>query len=360
MLSDRIVITGDLTRVNDNMEMHQAPNITWFSKVFRPIFEDLGCSVDTFGATDDDFPANRFHKALYDGVGASTSIHEKWAAHYDTHLPLPARILLLEAMGPAMFVLFEAPPSMLSAIDEAGHTYLNFRVHPLRFASDLIFAVKTNDKYIARNLRRFTMRSDFVRREIDDCRKRWRGGENTLPRNSTVFMAQTSQDGSLIEEGKFTRIDEFAEKLKKLVRAGKPIFYKRHPLESNQKSFDFWLGTFPTTVEIFPDISSYELFSQSEHLNVITISSGSAYEAKLLGHSPTYLSSRYWGGRYYSDYTPITHEYWYPSFWESALTEKRVITSAIQSFFGRGNADNELPFVKDRLRSAINFEWSKR
>lgn len=360
MFSDRIVITGDLMRVNDSMELHQAPNIAWFSKIFRPIFEDLGYIVDIFGASDGDFPANQLHRTLYDGIEEPRCLQDQWAAYYDKQLPSPARRHLLKSLGPATFVLFEAPPSMLSAINEAGHVYLNFRVHPLRFASDLVFAVKTNNKYIARNLRRFTMRSDFVRREIEDCRERWRGGKNTLPRNATVFMAQTSQDGSLIEDGKFARIDGFAEKLKNLVRVENPIFYKRHPVESNQKSFDFWLETFQTTVEISPDISSYELFSQSEHLNVITISSGSAYEAKLLGHSPKYLLSRYWGGRYYSDYTPITHEYWYPSFWESAFTENGVITTAIQSFFGRGNIDNELPFVKDRLRSAINFEWSKR
>ncbi|QTK82344.1 Hypothetical protein AT6N2_L1600 [Agrobacterium tumefaciens] len=358
MLNERIVISGDLTRVDENMAPHQAGNIAWFSRIFTPVLEGLGCSVDTIGAGKEDFPLERLLQSIYDPtVGL---LRDQWAASYDNGLPPRVSRELIEALGAATFLLFEAPPSMMAALDAAGHVYLNFRVHPIRFASDLVFAIKTNDKGIARRLKRFAMESDFVKREVELCRKRWENGKSDVPSKSTLFMAQTFEDASLIESGKFLRINDFAEKLRDIVRAEDPIFYKRHPLERNQASFDFWNELFPRTVEISADVSTYELFCKSDDLRIVTISSGSAYEATLFGHSASYLSPRNWGGEYYLDYIPISHEYWYSAFWKDILTEPGIIRSAIQYAVPRRRKRDDLPFVEGRLRTLINVEWSKR
>lgn len=357
MSDNRIVITGDLTRVNDSMELHQAKNIDWFSRIFAPIFEELGYTVETVGREGNEASLRALRQSLYD-VG-SGDLQDQWASYYDSLRPHKALSEFVTDLGPALFLLFEASPSMMAAIDDAGHMYLNFRVHPIRFAADLVFAVKTNRKHVAQNLRRFSMPRHFVSREVNLCRQRWRTSGNSLPRGSTIFMAQTSQDASLIERSKFLRIEDFTDKLLNIVDRSRPIFYRPHPVERQQRSLDLWTSLFPSTTEASAGVSTYELFCQSDDLRIVTISSGSGYEAALFGHSASYLSSRYWGGCYYEDYVPISHEYWYPPFWEDIFTKRGIVGSALHSLARNSSVEHDLPFVEGRLRTLINFQWSR-
>ncbi|UZX44593.1 hypothetical protein A6U84_21325 [Agrobacterium sp. 13-2099-1-2] len=353
----QIIISGDLTRVNDRMELHQSHNIAWFSRLFTPIFQSLGFKVYTVGEKKNDFPLNLLHDSIYDQT--SRKLHDQWAARYDAGFPTAFVKELVDAFGPATFFLFEASPAFMESLDSARMVYLNFRVHPIRFASDLIFAIKTNDKNVALRLKQFAMKANFLKREVELCQRRWRTSQNVIPAGSTIFMAQTNEDASLIENGRFLRISDFSEMLRREIDSSRAIFYKRHPHVRYQESFDFWQHMFPDTKEVPSDISAYELFCQSKDLRIATISSGSAYEAKLFGHSTLYLSGRHWGADFYRDYVPITHEYWYPEFWRNLFETRGIARSWIQTITRRGINAGKLPFVENRLKGLINFEWSK-
>ncbi|GBQ27682.1 hypothetical protein AA12717_2746 [Gluconacetobacter sacchari DSM 12717] len=346
-------------RCGENFSFHQSPNIQWFSDLLRPFLEELGLHVDVIGLDRGEFPFKAFYETVY-GAADATAVG-KWAALYEGELSGGVSDWLRDAFGDAMVFLFEASPAILGLLRRSGQVYLNFRVHPLRFGSDLVFAIETNDRDIGRRLRSFAVGARFIREEVGRARRRWHGAPAMFPDNAMMFLAQTRDDSSLIYNGKFLSIDANIKKIFR-ISDGKIPFHKRHPLDPNEAEIDKWLKIFPHSIPVENDVSVYQIFAAHPPMDFITISSGSGYEAGLFGHRTHFVSPRNWthedGG--FSHFVKILYEYWHVAFWDHILFGSKISSLPPGSWITARAIRRECAFIPDRLRRTINFEWSPR
>jgi hypothetical protein len=322
--------------------------------MLRTSLETIGYQVSTLGADDDDFPFNDFYDILY--KKPNERLASNWAEIYDDELPSSAQELIQSHLGNSVVFLFEGSPSILKIIDEIKGVYINFRIHPMRFGSDLIMAIESNDKDIMHRLRQYKMSSEAVTAEITALKARWANKLIDLPRDSLIFLGQTRHDASVIVSGKFMSLTESAESLLAM-GSGRPVFHKPHPHDSGAPTLGQWLSIFPNSQEV--SSSTYNILAHEKSMEFVTISSGAGYEAEILGHKVNFLNPKNWGrnSQGYTHFVDVFFEYWYTGFWNYVLSSGREWWAFSRSAW-RPCASS--CFVPDRLRCVIGMEWSER
>jgi hypothetical protein len=139
------------------------------------------------------------------------------------HLPTDALVL-----GHAM------PPWLLQLLAQAERPYIDLRTSPLRFGSDLIMGLRTNQPAVHAAAQGMAMTADEVLAESNLMAARLRmhrrsEGRLRLPPNPCVFVGQVEDDPALLgADGRFARAIDHAEILGQLARTG-PMMYLPHP-----------------------------------------------------------------------------------------------------------------------------------
>lgn len=342
-MPSRLVITGDLLRANPDGTFNQRLNLVWFSAIFKSSFERFFNNVEVIGIDPNSFPFPAFYGAVY-GTRDLISL-EQWAYHYDMDLPSEAQELLSERLNGATVLTFEGSPSLLRSIDINGSCYINIRVHPLRFASDLIFSFESNNPNIQRRLNDFSISDDYIYGETNYCRSIFSTRTRELEGTPLIFLGQVRNDASVIQDGKFASLDLYRDLLLSSFDTF-TFYHKPHPFDKDNPSIDEWRCIFPKSTLLEGNI--YSLFPAPKH-QYVTFSSGAGYEAELFGHRATYLLRKHWGhgGSIAERFVNILDMYWYPSFWEYILGISDCAPGA-----------ESYPFVPNRLRRTIRVKWN--
>jgi hypothetical protein len=282
---------------------------------------------------------------------------DKWAQYYDAEF-LDERISseLFEVFSGKLIITFEASRSLLRYLDQIGSVYLNFRVGPLRFGTDLVMIVQTNDPNLERFLKFFRLDNGFVASQCDALRATMVASTRAFQAPSLVFLGQVPGDASLICDGRFASVaalnrEDFSR------FAPDHIYHKPHPIDGNETETQNWLQLFPTSQLL--DMPTYGLFCSHGDMEFVTVSSGSGYEAQLLGHDCTFVSRHNWGGTSprWQNFTPILHEYWHSAFWQGvfgALDGHTVDATKAAEMRAK------MAFAPERLRDAIAANWAQR
>jgi hypothetical protein len=340
------IITGDLLRAMPDFSFHQRGNVRWLTGLLRTPLERIGYQVSTLGAHDDDFPFSDLCATAYSNPG--DDIISKWAHMFDGPMSGSVRDFIGEYFQSATIFLFEASPTITSFINEIDGIYVNFRIHPLRFGSDLIMTMESNDRCIMNRMRNYEIPSDIIDAEIASLRARWANRPTGIHNDSLIFLGQTRHDASIIVNGEFMSLTRSADNLNALA-SGRPVFHKPHPHDLDAPMITQWLKIFPESQEL--QTSTYNIIASQQKMEFVTISSGAGYEAELLGYKVNFLNPRNWGKNsgVFSHFVSVLHEYWYPSFWKYVLLGEPVSQSPAAACF-----------VPDRLRRVIGMEWAKR
>lgn len=262
-----------------------------------------------------------------------------WAAvQAGATLPDAFAPLFEAATRDALVVIFEAPPVLIAALDRLGRPWIDVRVDPRRFLSDLLPSFRASDAGIAARLAAAGLDPEFLAAEIAYVRARHFHLEPSLPPDALVILAQVASDASLIHGGRIARPEDFAGEILAACR-GRPVFLKPHPYDDGA-ALAAWRALVPGAVVL--DTNFYELIAVEPQMEMLTLSSGAAAEAVLFGHDARRLLPPGPEG------TAVLHAWWYPAFWEWCLGD------------GDAPARGLPPFVPDRLRHILNLDWSKR
>lgn len=150
-------------------------------------------------------------------------------------LPTAATDYLLAHMPDDALVIGHAmPPWLLQLLEGVRRPYLDLRLSPLRFGTDLVMGLRTNDPAIHAAAHALAMTADEILAESNLMAARLRLARRTegrlrLPNNPCIFVGQTEDDPALVgTDGRFARASDQGEILARLARTG-PMMYLPHP-----------------------------------------------------------------------------------------------------------------------------------
>lgn len=349
-----ILICGDIFRANLELT-HRPYNTRWFSALIRQGIAPLGMGSEVLGYCPPVFSFEQFYKSIYQKAG--DSVLDKWAQLYDAKsFDHKISAQLFEIFSNKIIILFEGSRSVLSYISTIGGVYLNFRVSPLRFASDLVFIIESNDANVQLAIRQFELKATYVEAQIAALRTQLTPSIHTFDKPTLIFLGQVRGDASLIHEGRFAKI-KVPDSLDPTRFGRDAIYHKPHPIDANEPEIERWKTCFPTSQHL--DLPTYAAFCGSRDITFVSVSSGAGYEAQLLGHPCYFVSPHNWaiGAPAWARFTSVLYEYWFEGFWRAifnALDGKPLDKARI------ADEQRRMHFAPDRLRDTIDAEWSQR
>jgi hypothetical protein len=350
-----VLICGDILRASPDLSYNQSENMKWFSSIIKQSI-DVNCSNSSvIGLNASDFNFQEFFSTIYGDAGHT--VINKWARLYDmAKFDNKTTKLLFDIFSGKTVIFFEGARSIMRFVSNIGGTYLNFRVSPLRFASDLMFAVESNDRNVSIALKQFEVSKDFIAAEVSALRMRMSHVTPTFTRPTLVFLGQAQGDSSLILDGVFCPIS-IPHGFNTERFGANDIYHKPHPHDPNESSMERWKSMFPHSEVL--DIPTYALLCADANLSVITISSGSGYEAELLGQETCFVSPNNWclNSILWEQFSVILHEYWFPEFWEVIFHALEGRLPNLRNIQGNRHT---MGFQPGRLRRTIGYEWAQR
>lgn len=211
-----------------------------------------------------------------------------WQAVYDA-LPAAAADYLGQHLLPdTLYIGYEMPPWLTGLLQAAGHAWLDIRLAPLRFGADLYLALASNQAPLHAALRRHAVGAPEVLCEagLMSARVRYRRRYHPdLERldNVLVWIGQTEEDSSLIDQGRFVRVDDHADTLRDLA-ATRRLVYRGHPLggsfgERERARIERIVGQPVPCI----DEDTYELLAMDDDVAFVALSSGTLQEAECFG-----------------------------------------------------------------------------
>ncbi|MBI5270254.1 MAG: hypothetical protein HY856_11320 [Burkholderiales bacterium] len=220
----------------------------------------------------------------------------EWAALYHEIPAAAAQYLAAHVPEGALIVGYEMPTWLRRLLDGCGVDWLDMRLSPLRFASDLYMAFATNSAELHARIHPHAQRMDEVFAEAALMAAQVRYRQRCLQRpgpcdGAWVYVGQTEQDASLVDgQGRFVRVGDHADTLRQAV-GDLPLFYKPHPLgygfpAAERQAIERLLGR-PVPV---CSVETYELLAGEQPVGLIGLSSGVLQEAQWFGKSSLSLA----------------------------------------------------------------------
>lgn len=202
-------------------------------------------------------------------------------------LPAAATDYLLAHLPEDALVLGHAmPPWLLQLLEGACRPYIDLRLSPLRFGSDLVMGLRTNDPEIHAAAHALAMTADEMLAESNLMAARLRLARRTegrlrLPNNPCIFVGQTEDDAALVgADGQFARAADHAEVLARLARTG-PMMYLPHPKAGDfarieRESIERTIGQRLPSCEM----DTYDLLACDDELMLLGLNAEALQEAQ--------------------------------------------------------------------------------
>ena len=309
-------MTGDVFRTACG-DPNQLPNVRWLrGEVSRVLYELTGLWPDVRyrrNAPDDGYA---LIADWYGLLGHAPSV-EAWAATYDQVDPPPD---LVDALSPdydrALVIGFELSPLMRSILDRIGAPWVDVEVSPLRFLDDLALSLRCSwpiEGPVDRIAHPGLVSPNHVAEAVARLRAQHRGDPAAAACNGArIFLAQTRYDRSLIKAGGFFPDTEAVERVAQALD-GRRLVLKPHPLAPDNPL----LGMLQQRCAgQLTEANIYALLAAASDVQLITISSSAAIEARHFGHRPRMLHPAA-----HADPAPFTSLWAHRSaaFWRAAL-----------------------------------------
>ncbi len=344
MRIERIVITGDVFRTIDG-DPNQLSNVRWLrGELARLLYELTGLWPDVRYRRNAPEGGRAVIGEWYGLLGHAPSL-EAWAATYGDTGPPGA---LMEAMRPdyerALVVGFELSPLMRSVLDRLGAPWVDVGVSPIRFLEDLALGLRFS--WPVDVAHPGLVGPDHVQSAIARLRARYRGDASAGDLGGTsVFLAQTQFDRSLLKDGAFFADSEAIARMPAALD-GRALVLKPHPLAPDNPILSALRQRFSARTTA-ADI--YAILAAATDTRFLSISSSAAIEARLFGHSVEIFHAEAQTG-----HAPSTSLWAHrsASFWRAALAPLLRV---------RPGVDLEERAIPDRLRrSHGRWGWVPR
>jgi hypothetical protein len=219
----------------------------------------------------------------------------EWAALYHA-VPEAAADYMARHIPPgALVISYEMTPWLRAVINRAGNDWLDLRLSPLRFASDLYLAVRTNQPALYAALKSHAQSAQAIHFEAmlltAQIRHRRRYADDNLALDgAVVYIGQTEADAAIVNpHGRFARIADFKAPLLQAIGQA-PVWYRAHPdggafADREQITIERFLGRRIQRC----DVETYDLLAGDARVKLIGLSSGALQEAEWFGREAVSL-----------------------------------------------------------------------
>ena len=212
-----------------------------------------------------------------------------WSLSYFGIPDAAADYLVRHLPANALVLSYEMPPWLRRVLDAAGVDWIDLRVAPLRFGSDLYMGIATSAPAVHDALQPHSLREDEMLAEAGllaaKLRYRLRYRDDALAMwGRTIYVGQTGEDASLLHApGRYLRVADVADELRRYV-GDQALLYKPHPYagphaEEELRSLQKILGYRPALCHT----DTYDLLAGDARVRLVGISSGALQEAGWFG-----------------------------------------------------------------------------
>jgi hypothetical protein len=215
----------------------------------------------------------------------------EWALTYNKISYDAVQYLKSFISNDSLILSFEMPPWLIKFCNNWGFRYIDIRLSPMRFGSDLYVALRTNDYLLYERIYGFNVTdqelkleaaflSSGVNMHLRKLISQNRAVDANLD-NCIVFVGQMPFDAALLSgSGKFLRCVDFSEEIRDIVKCRK-VLYKPHPFSILNSSDEILqlvsiVGQTPERCHL----SAYQILSSKYDVQLFGISSGMLQEAK--------------------------------------------------------------------------------
>lgn len=207
------------------------------------------------------------------------------ALHHD--IPAVAADYLMQHLDTDALVLgHEMAPWLIGLLDSADVAWIDLRVSPLRFGSDLIMGLRTNRAEIHAAVAPLALGTAELVAEAAQMaartRLRRRGeAQLRLPADPIVYVGQPECETSLVNrDGHIVRASDHAETLYRLARTG-PMMYLPDPRAGDFARIEREMLERLTGHRVpVCELDTYELLACDDEITLVGLSSGVLQEAQ--------------------------------------------------------------------------------
>ncbi len=209
---------------------------------------------------------------------------EKWAAFLDG---IGRSALEDHDLSDTAVIGFEINPIDRSFLDSRDIPWVNIEIHPLRFLEDLYFSATASFPF---DFDLLACSEKHIQLAANVLRLKNLESEYTIEENALLIIGQTPADKSVYFDGQFKSLLDYMETLETLSREHDTIYYRPHPVETDQKVDEEIMRRFHA--KSLPEIGYYDLLSADQIQTVCGISSSSLHEARWFGKKAVFLENR--------------------------------------------------------------------
>ncbi len=293
MRIERIVLTGDFFRTSDHREPNQLGNVfRLHGLISKALVKATGIQPTVWFGQE--YPLGRCE-------GQGTPVPEEYfRAMYrtpsllswiDTFFKEPTDALL-EALAPAfdgsLVIAFELSPLLERTLDRLGVPWIDILWSPIRFLPDLAFSFRSSRHVDLSRCGNHWLKRGHLDLAVEHLRDYY-SKTPCLRGDDLVFFAQTNVDRTLLTpQGLYAIEDAVSGILERL--GDRKLWIKPHPLQLDNPILSLLKDK--ARGELIPD-STYALLASDVPLEVVTISSSVAHEARLFGKKVTTFNSHF-------------------------------------------------------------------
>tara|TARA_R110000782_G_scaffold23881_9_gene62048 strand:+ start:12803 stop:13972 length:1170 start_codon:yes stop_codon:yes gene_type:complete len=278
----RVIVTGDLLRntgQNQMAESDQAKNVDWLKSVLDMPFAGIAdIEVEVLISRNQNAVFDRL--GCYSALGRDVTI-EDWCEIYEGKNN--EIDILVDFIGPyfencQVIISHEAPPYLFRIAQKIGVKIIDVGVAPLRFSSDYILGLRSNDVASMSLIEKCSMRPmefhDAVHTRVALSHSR---AHPLNIENGVLFVGQMDIDASLIQGGSIPKPIDVLNALELTSAMYGRVYYKPHPNNNNTS----WLRKICNEREDFIWINRniYDTLVLDDWSRVISFSSSVVKEA---------------------------------------------------------------------------------
>lgn len=348
----KIIVTGDILRVNHVGMASQDINIRWFYHLLHPVLRLVTPQEvwPLFHANESQSLACDLYRTNHQQVTL-----EGWISLYERQPSQRDMAFIYGQFSESLVIAFELPEFLRQALDELEIPYMDFTIHPVRFMDDLLFGVRSNIKGMSEALRPWGVSEDEIclsaglamsmltrMPPVPQCKN---------VRGAALFCAQTTDDKVLIRNGRFLKADDFMQDFADMCARHERVLVKPHPMVKSNPVTVALTRLFPNTLEV--DANFYHLLAQEAITHVYSITSSTSIEATYFGKTGVHFSQYPYSFSNTSacdgNFLAIKAALHTPAFWKAALQPLGLAFDEIP--------DIKIPEMRSRMRRSLRSFW---
>ncbi len=262
---NNVLFLGDLCRGE------QSNNINNLALIFSPLLKKYEAEYQV-------------HTTLTN----NSSLSEEWLDLWSKSLATENTKIFDEfKFSKTLVIGFEMPEWYAKYFDSKNISWVNIRIHPIRFLDDLYFDVKSSINY---DLSKHSVNDSFIDFCVQSLRLRY--GVTTRNKSPSTFalFGQTPFDKSVFINGEFKSIENYFQLIDTISKDYDQVVYKPHPYSPDttldKKIIDRYHA------KVLTNDDTYEVLLNENIDLICAISSSVLYEAPYFGLESYFLEKK--------------------------------------------------------------------